>query len=146
MKCHIRSIKNISSLALLLSLLFLISGCASFESKVENAQREILESVDNLGYSPNDVKYFSTKRRERNGKTWNERDMRLRDHEDRSWQELHQYFSREVKYNFDNTLTVGESESDIERIRWFEFKINQFYTIFRLEFKRPQTNPDYMNE
>ncbi len=49
---------------------------------------------------------------------------------------LHQFFARDAKYDFDYDLRVGESSTDIESIRWFEFKLDTYYTICRVAFIR----------
>ncbi len=118
-----------------LSLLF-VSGCTTFPGKVKNAQKEIENSFQTLGYSPRDVIDFDTIKRERDGQKWFQRNIVFKDHEDKTWKELHQYFAHDAPYNFDCELAVGESESDIQKIRWFEFKLDKFYTIYRIEFRR----------
>jgi len=117
-------------------LLLICVGCATFEERVKTAQKAIETSVKELGYTPNDVIQFKTTRHNSRGQIWNERVMMLRDLEDRSWKELHQYFKRDAKYPFDYALRVGESESDIEQIRWFQFNLDQAFTVYRLEFRR----------
>lgn len=116
--------------------LVLLSGCASFDSRVKHAQTRIEESFQTLGYTPRDAIMFRTLPREMKGRRWVERTVRFRDRQDRSWQELHQFFRRNPAYDFDYYLTVGESESDLEKIRWFEFKLDKVFCVYRVEFVR----------
>ncbi|MCX7846704.1 MAG: hypothetical protein N2595_01530 [bacterium] len=114
----------------------LVNGCASFDARVKHAQTKIEESFQTLGYTPRDAVMFRTTPREMKGRRWVERTVRFRDKMDRSWQELHQFFRRNPAYDFEYYLTVGESESDVEKIRWFEFKIDQVFCVYRVEFMR----------
>jgi len=112
------------------------SGCASFQSRVKDAQVSIENSFQDIGYTPRDAITFRATPREMKGRQWVERTVRFRDKQDRTWQELHKFFRNNPKYNFEYYLTVGESESDLEKIRWFEFKIDQLFCIYRVEFVR----------
>lgn len=116
--------------------LVILSGCASFDARVKHAQTKIEESFQTLGYTPRDAIMFRTLPREMKGRRWVERTVRFRDRQDRSWQELHQFFRRNPAYDFDYYLTVGESESDLEKIRWFEFKLDRVFCVYRVEFVR----------
>lgn len=132
---HIR----LRPLALLLAVcaaLVAFSGCSSFQSRVKHAQVSIENSFQNIGYTPRDAISFRSTPREMKGRQWVERTVRFRDRQDRTWQELHQYFRNNPQYDFEYYLTVGESESDLEKIRWFEFKIDQIYCVYRVEFVR----------
>lgn len=116
--------------------LFFLTGCTGFSGHVKDAQQEIEQSFQALGYSPRDVINFDTIPQERGEKKWFQRNIVFKDHEDKSWTELHQYFAHDAPYDFDCDLAVGESESDIQKIRWFEFKLDKYYTIYRIEFRR----------
>jgi hypothetical protein len=35
-------------------------------------------------------------------------------------------------------MTIGESDSDMQFIRWYEFKLDENYPIYRVEFAQPQ--------
>ena len=72
--------------------------------------------------------------------------MRMRDRGERTWPELHQFFAHDANYPFAYVLTVGESESDLEKIRWFEFKLDQVFTVYRLEFVKPQYRQEYLQK
>jgi hypothetical protein len=119
-------------------------GCSTFETRVKKAQEEIEQSLKDLNYTPRDVVLFKTERRLRKGRIWNERQMRMRDRGERTWPELHQFFAHDANYPFAYVLTVGESESDLEKIRWFEFKLDQVFTVYRLEFVKPQYRQEYL--
>lgn len=127
----------------ILTVMLVFAGCSTFESRVKEAQEEIEVSLKELNYTPRDVVLFKTERRMRKGKTWNQRQMRLHDRGERTWQELHQFFARDANYPFAYVLTVGESESDLEKIRWFEFKLDRVFTVYRLEFVKPQFSQNY---
>ena len=38
-------------------------------------------------------------------------------------------------------MVIGESESDLQKIRWYEFKIDNLYTVYRVEFVREAALP-----
>jgi hypothetical protein len=122
----------------IMPVLLLCVGCTSFDVQVKNAQKAIETSVKDLEYTPNDVIQFKTIRHNNKGVIWNERVMLLSDREDRTWKELHQYFAHDAEFPFSYELRVGESESDIEKIRWFQFNLDHVYTVYRLEFRRLQ--------
>ncbi len=123
-------------LALLCAAVAMLAGCSSFQSQVKHAQAGIEESFKNIGYTPRDAIEYRSTPREMKDRQWVERTVRFRDRQDRTWPELHQYFRNTAQYDFDYYLTVGESESDLEKIRWFEFKIDQVYCVYRVEFVR----------
>lgn len=116
-------------------LLFCV-GCTTFPDKVARAQSEIEASFQQLGYSPSDVALFETFPRERQGNLWYMRHIVFQDRGNKSWPDLRQFFAHEANYSFDFDLAVGESESDIQKVRWFEFKLDTHYTVYRVEFHR----------
>jgi len=122
-----------------------LTGCTTFTARVAEAQKAIEKSFMQLGYGPRDIEpsyipgssnYSSTLHTMR-GRTWMERQVRFRDHQDRKGAELTKFFRQDAKFAFEHELTIGDSESDIEKIRWYEFKLDQFYTVYRIEFVRP---------
>lgn len=116
-------------------------GCASFDDQVREAQEQIEQSFEQLGYGPGDVLEFTSSRRELKGKEWFERNVRFRDRGDREPAMIHQYFAQDAPYEFDYDLRIGESESVVQKIRWYEFKLDEIFTVYRVEFVsrvRPQ--------
>ncbi len=121
----------------ILILLLLLSACqAPFNERVKKAQDDIAASFGRLGYGPADVVTMNSVPQDMLGKKWEEKQVAFRDHCDRPWGELHQFFAHDAKYDFDYYLLVGESVTDIESIRWFQFKLDEFYPICRVAFIR----------
>jgi len=117
----------------------ILAGCATpFNERVEKAQTEIEASFAKLGYSPSprDVMKYKIVPRVKKEFKWDEKQISFRDHGDKSWTALHKYFAQDAKYDFDYGLRIGDSESDIEKIRWFEFQLDDVYTIYRIGFVR----------
>jgi hypothetical protein len=132
----------IRCLAIAAVLSLLLSSCASFDNRVRVAQKEIEDSFKELGYTTGDVIEFTSTHRELKGRKWFERDVRFRDRGDREPAAIHQYFAHDAPYDFDYDLRVGESESVVQKIRWYEFKLDEIFTIYRIEFVgRPQPQP-----
>jgi len=125
-------------LVLCLILIVLLSACKTvpFNERVTNAQDEIAASFSRIGYGPADVVSVRKVPQRMQGKKWDERQVSFADHCDREWNRLHQFFAYDAHYNFDYDLTVGESSTDLESIRWFEFKLDTFYPICRVAFIR----------
>jgi hypothetical protein len=119
----------------------LVAGCSSFDSRVKEAQTQIEDSFEGLGYQTGDVVEFTSQRRELKDHEWFERRVRFRDRGDRDPAAIHQYFAHDAPYEFEYDLLVGESLSTIQKIRWYEFKIDDVFTVYRVEFVsrvRPQ--------
>ncbi len=115
----------------------MLSACqAPFNERVTKAQDAIAASFSKIGYGPADVVTVSSIPQQMQGKKWFERQVAFRDHCDKEWDAVHQFFARDAKYDFDYYLTVGESSTDIESIRWYEFKLDEFYPICRVAFIR----------
>jgi len=118
-------------------LIVMLSACqAPFNERVTKAQDEIAASFSRIGYGPADVVTVKSVPQQMQGKKWNERQVAFSDHCDREWDMLHQFFAHDAKYDFDYDLRVGESSTDIESIRWFEFKLDTYYPICRVAFIR----------
>ncbi len=116
---------------------FLLCSCTTFNDRVRKAQNGIGRSLEELGYSPVDVVNFRKIPRTMKGRAWDERQVMFRDHEDRSWNELFKYFKYDADYEHDKfDLAVGESATDLETIRWFEFKIDRVFSVYRVGFIR----------
>ena len=134
--------RRATCLAVAAVMSLLLTSCASFDDRVREAQQQIEDSFEELGYSTGDVIEFTSTHRELKGRDWFERDVRFRDHGDRAPAAIHQYFAHEAPYEFDYDLRVGESESVVQKIRWYEFKLDEIFTIYRIEFVgRPQAQP-----
>ena len=115
-----------------------LAGCTTFAERTKTAQTEIEKSFVKLGYSPSrkdTIEYTSTPRTMR-GQTWMERQVRFLDHCDRDGTGLTKFFRKEAGFKFDHDIVIGESESDLQKIRWYEFKIDSLYTVYRVEFVR----------
>jgi len=122
----------------------ILAGCATpFNERVKKAQAEIETSFKTLGYFPNtrDVMKYQVVRKSKKGREWDEKQITFRDHQDRSNMDLHKFFLKDAYYNFDYGLRIGESVSDIEKIRWFEFQLDDVFTIYRIGFvqRTPRT-------
>ena len=114
-----------------------LSACqAPFNERVIKAQDEIAVSFTKIGYGPINVISVREVPHQMQGKKWNERQVSFRDQCEKEWSKLHQFFAHDAEYDFDYYLTVGESVTDVESIRWFEFKLDQYYTICRVAFVR----------
>jgi len=117
----------------------ILMGCAiPFNDRVKNAQSEIEDSFKKLGYYPNkrDVMKYKVVPRVKREFKWNEKQISFRDNGDKSWTGLHKFFAQDAKFDFDYELRIGDSTSDIEQIRWFEFQLDDIYTIYRIGFVR----------
>ncbi len=117
----------------------ILAGCATpFNERVDEAQSEIEASFAKLGYSPapQDVMKYKVVPRVKREFKWKEKQISFRDHGDKSWTALHKYFAKDADYDFDYGLRIGDSASDIEQIRWFEFQLDDVYTIYRIGFVR----------
>ncbi len=115
----------------------ILTGCATpFNERVKEAQAEIEASFKKLGYSPNtrDVMKYKVVPRMKRDREWEEKQISFRDHGDRSWVGLHKFFVQDADYNFDYGLRIGDSTSDIEKIRWFEIQLDDVFTIYRIGF------------
>jgi len=124
-------------LAGVVGFVFLLCSCTTFNDRVREAQNKIGRSLEELGYGPVDVVNFRKIPRTMKGRTWDERQVMFRDHEDRSWNELFKYFKYDADYDHEECdLSVGESETDLETIRWFEFKIERVFSVYRVGFIR----------
>lgn len=120
-----------------LAFIAAISACqAPFNERVINAQNEIAASFSKIGYGPMDAVTSRSVPQQMQGKKWFERQVSFADRCDKEWDQLHKFFLRDAKYDFDYDLRVGESSTDLESIRWFEFKLDHYYTICRVAFVR----------
>jgi len=114
-----------------------LSACqAPFNERVINAQNEIAKSFSKIGYGPIDAVTSRSVPQQMQGKKWFERQVSFADRGDKEWDQLHHFFARGAEYDFDYDLRVGESSTDLESIRWFEFKLDYYYTICRVAFVR----------
>ena len=99
-----------------------LSACqAPFNERVLNAQDEIASSFSKIGYGPIDVISSRSVPQMMQGKKWQERQVSFADRGDKEWNELHQFFRRDAKYDFDYDLRVGGISTDLESVRWVEF-------------------------
>jgi len=115
-----------------------LCACTSFDERVTVSQASIDESFNKIGYTPKDVIDFRTTPRSMKGRTWVERSIRFKDKGDRPLAEITKFFKQEAAYPFDYYMTIGESDSDMQFIRWYEFKLDENYPIYRIEFAQPQ--------
>jgi hypothetical protein len=114
-----------------------LSGCATpFAEHVKTAQTEIEASFQKIGYTPRNVIKYKKVPRVKKDRKWEEKQISFLDLGSRNWKSLHEYFAHDADYSFDCHLTVGESESDIEKVRWFEFNLDKVYTVYRIGFIR----------
>jgi hypothetical protein len=116
----------------------LLGACTSFESRVQVAQAQIDESFASLGYTPKDVVEFKSTPHTKKGRSWVERTIRFQDKGDRPLPQITKFFRQDAQYDFEHYMTIGESDSDMQFIRWYEFKLDKTYPIYRIEFVRPQ--------
>jgi hypothetical protein len=72
------------------------------------------------------------------GRSWVERTIRFQDKGDRPLPQITKFFRQDAQYDFEHYMTIGESDSDMQFIRWYEFKLDKTYPIYRIEFVRPQ--------
>ncbi|NLF38784.1 hypothetical protein GX586_05025 [bacterium] len=145
---YMRAARAAATALALAALCALQCGCTTFETRVNQAQVEIENSFMKIGYSPADIIEFDKTPREMKGRSWTERRILFSDHGDRTWSSLHQFFAKDAAYPFDYHIGVGESESDVEKRRSFEFKLDQVFTVYRVEFVKGKTpgQPDGIEE
>lgn len=115
-----------------------LCACTSFSERVATSQASIDESFSKLGYTPKDVVEFKSTPREMKGRTWVERSIRFQNKGDRKLADITRFFQQDAQYPFDYYMTIGESDSDMQFIRWYEFKLDENYPIYRVEFAQPQ--------
>jgi hypothetical protein len=115
-----------------------LCACTAFDERVTVSQATIDESFNKIGYTPKDVIDFRTTPRSMKGRTWVERSIRFKDKGDRPLAEITKFFKQDAAYPFEYYMTVGESDSDLQFIRWYEFKLDENYPIYRVEFAQPQ--------
>jgi len=115
-----------------------LCACTSFDERVTVSQATIDESFNKIGYTPKDVIDYRTTPRSMKGRTWVERSIRFKDKGDRPLAEITKFFKQDAAYPFEYYMTVGESDSDMQFIRWYEFKLDENYPIYRIEFAQPQ--------
>ncbi len=117
----------------------ILAGCAiPFNERVKEAQTEIEASFQKLGYSPapQDIMKYKIVPRVKRERKWEEKQISFRDNGRMSWTALHKYFAKDAGYNFNYGLRIGDSTSNLEQIRWFEFQLDDVYTIYRIGFVR----------
>lgn len=134
---------------LVLLALLLLGGCAAtLEERITKTQQELDEAVINLGYTKSDVinSFFEEETKTKNDKdyAWECKCVKLRDNYRCKWSELHKYFKTEVEYSeLDNLdIRVGQSDSDRQQVRSFEFVLDKWCVVYRLEVVRNIVNVD----
>ena len=121
----------------------LLSGCAStLSNRVANTQKEIDLAISALGYTKSDILQSqfeeTTKTKDDETYTWKKKHVRLRDNYKLDWAALHKYFKTEVDYSEKDSLgmRVGEAEADKQKVRSFEFVLDNWCEVYYVEFVR----------
>lgn len=131
-------------LAVLATLAMLGACTTPFPARVEHAQSAIFASFQKIGYSPRDIIGSpTTTPHVMRGRTWFERQIRFRDKQTLDYKQLSKFFDPLAKgskphsgFDFEYDFSISESESDIERVRSYDFKLDRYYTIYRVDFVR----------
>ena len=121
----------------------LLSGCAStLSNRVANTQKDIDLAISALGYTKSDILQSqfeeTTKTKDDVTYTWKKKHVRLRDNYKLDWAALHKYFKTEVDYSEKDSLgmRVGEAEADKQKVRSFEFVLDNWCEVYYVEFVR----------
>ena len=121
----------------------LLSGCAStLSNRVDNTQKDIDLAISALGYTKSDILQSqfeeTTKTKDDVTYTWKKKHVRLRDNYKLDWAALHKYFKTEVDYSEKDSLgmRVGEAEADKQKVRSFEFVLDNWCEVYYVEFVR----------
>lgn len=121
----------------------LLSGCAStLSNRVDNTQKDIDLAISALGYTKSDILQSqfeeTTKTKDDVTYTWKKKHVRLRDNYKLDWAALHKYFKTEIDYSEKDSLgmRVGEAEADKQKVRSFEFVLDNWCEVYYVEFVR----------